>query len=87
MFTAGGEFCVGEPPHGVPISVGLQININDFFDTKDLDSLKLLFGLPDNAEVDMSKVAKRSDGKITDFYVDGKRYAVRYDESGKIEKH
>ena len=35
----------------------------------------------------MSKVAKRSDGKITDFYVDGKRYAVRYDESDKIEKH
>ena len=30
LFTAGGEFCVGEPPHGVPISVGLQININDF---------------------------------------------------------
>lgn len=46
----------------------------------------MLFGLPENSEVDMSKVARRRDGKITDFYVDGKRYAVRYDDSGKIEK-
>ncbi len=88
LFADGGKFCVGEPPHTGIISPPLRIelDINVFFNTKDLESLKMLFDLPENAEVDMSKVAKRSDGKITDFYVDGKRYAVRYDESGKIEK-
>ena len=85
LFSDFKGFCVGDRPIISP-PLRIEIDINEFFDTKDLESLKMLFGLPENSEVDMSKVAKRRDGKITDFYVDGKRYSVRYDESGKIEK-
>lgn len=34
----------------------------------------------------MSKVSTRRDGQITDFYVDGKRYSLRYDADGNINK-
>ena len=61
-------------------------DINRDVDSKNLDSLKAFFGLPADAEVDMSKVSTRRDGQITDFYVDGKRYSLRYDSEGNINK-
>ena len=65
-----------------------SIVVGEFFtlDTRNLDSLKEFFDLPADAEIDMSKVAVRKDGQITDFYVDGKRYCVRYDAFGKANK-
>ena len=61
-------------------------DINRDVDSQNLDSLKAFFGLPADAEVDMSKVSTRRDGQITDFYVDGKRYSLRYDSDGNINK-
>lgn len=61
-------------------------DINRDVDSQNLNSLKAFFGLPADAEVDMSKVSTRRDGQITDFYVDGKRYSLRYDSEGNINK-
>ncbi|MBQ2872290.1 hypothetical protein IJE86_11360 [bacterium] len=68
------------------ITITQPFDVNRDVDSQNLDSLKAFFGLPADAEVDMSKVSVRSDGQITDFYVDGKRYSLRYDSEGNINK-